>query len=89
MKAWKFLNKHKWCRGASALSAKGRLVDVTSKSAVSFCLIGAIEAVYRKKAEQAFRPLLEKLGPLMISDWNDNVCKSKRQAVALLKKLDI
>lgn len=82
--------KERWTKSAYARSKIGRVVDVTSKSAVRFCLIGAIERVYGRGENyiSATNKLVNVINTERIMAFNDNdktTFNMVRKAVRLAK----
>jgi hypothetical protein len=73
-----YIEAHGWCR--DALEHEGRV-----------CIFGAIRAVIQCDNMAVDREIVERLrrvtGRYMnVAAWNDKVCRSKKQAVAALRR---
>jgi len=68
-----YMREHGWCRGETA-DDLGRV-----------CLLGALMKTENMVASQVSSLQLRKLIDVSIPCWNDLICKSKEQAVAMLE----
>lgn len=68
-----FEDKKRWCAGAFAVNRKGWICEISSKSAVSFCLIGGVERVYETIDERrlAIKKLTQQSGACDLIIFND------------------
>ena len=80
MKPSEIINKYGWVQGSYGDNKRG------------YCLMGAIKRAYRgflsqRQAEEAVCSALGIHACLTgMATWNDEVCKSKRQVLAALRK---
>lgn len=79
--------KKGWCRGEAAVDSKGWGVPVRSRKAVAWCAIGSmIRAGIGEEIRNRLTPFLrDAIGTFGIADWNDEKCKSKREAVSKMR----
>jgi len=68
-----YIRQHGWCRGGTE-DDLGRV-----------CLLGALMKTETMVASQVSSLQLRKLIDVSITCWNDRICKSKEQAVAMLE----
>lgn len=83
-----------WTRNAFARNKKGQRVSPKSRSATTWCISGAVQAVTPSRHIREFqlRILLNavqaNLYPLDIDLYNDGVCSSQEEAVTLLAETE-
>jgi hypothetical protein len=95
-RAWKLIESVGWCQGKYRKDASGELC-VNPEAACSFCMIGALKAVYgggevyHLKLHDVRSRLVEKTDRVLIgiAEWNDDKKRTKEEVVAVLKELDI
>ncbi len=94
MKVKQLLNKKNWICGALACNEEGLEVNPRAKSAVSFCLLGAIKHCYRGSEITKITKLVQ--SELKAKDyypeidcWNDATTTSFGMVKRLVNKLDI
>ena len=85
-------DESKWTQNAWGRDATGRPVLWAPKTAVCWCLIGAIETCYPRPGEAT--PIDNKVrdaigGGLMISKWNDAPERTFAEVKALVERLDV
>lgn len=89
----------RWCQGTHACDANGEVVSPLEKEAVSFCALGAVLAVQKKKeAEHEFGEMffaykrallyLDKACPdrHLVFNYNDTEGRTQEEMVALFDK---
>ena len=84
-----------WTRGTVARNLNKERVAVNSPDAACFCLMGSVMRVARPKSnitmlfapeQRSYDFLRKAIGDdFGIPTWNDEICRSKRQAVAKLR----
>ena len=91
MKPSTVLKKYRWCKDYLAKDKEGKPVDVDSEKAVAFCIIGAIckSTPLEEDRRKCYYKLRNKSRIFSISDYNDVVCKSKAEAIRLLKSVGL
>lgn len=83
-----------WTRNALARNKKGRRVSPKSRSAITWCISGAVQAVTPSKHLRDFqlRVLLNavqaNLYPIDIDLYNDGVCSSQEEAIMLVAEIE-
>ena len=87
MKAWQAIQKG-WCRRVFARDTRGRAVSPSSKTAVSFCLMGAVARVYEGERYLPAYDLIQNELRGSLSQWND-AQRTARPVIALLKRLNL
>ena len=87
MKAWQWIEKG-WCRHVSAQDTMGGAVSPSSKTAVSFCLMGALARVYKGVRYRPIDKLIQNELRGSLSQWND-AQRTARPVIALLKRLNL
>ena len=91
MKAWEYLEKKgAWCHGAMARDKDDHPCYPGSKDAVTWCLLGAIFKAYPERRRGVIYSKMYKFLGLhdSMSTWNDDPKRTKRQVIALLKKVE-
>ena len=81
MKAYKVIQKYGWVQGDYGNTKDG------------FCIIGALRYAgsWKRLARKVGKVLDVPADPIMqgyISDWNDNPVRTKKEVIALLKKVE-
>ena len=89
MKAWQYVEKG-WCQGGLAIDNNGVQCSIFSNKAVAWCLIGAMMKVYScRKRKMLYDKMYQFVSPQWdLVEWNDYHKRTKRQVVALLKKVE-
>jgi len=89
MKIYELLNKpKKWTQGTNARNISGDRVDANSKTAICWCINGAMlkcyqNAVDRRRVDRALRSEIE-----LLTFWNDTTA-TYEDVIALTKRLDV
>lgn len=95
-KASKFLETHKWTKGAYSRDQNGNEVSIDSKKAVSWCVYGAICKVSgeilmsEKDLDDSYKRVVRIHGKKIGEDasyYNDFIAKDKRYIVRLLRRM--
>lgn len=85
-------DKSKWTKGWNAKTRKGNETDIEKRSAVCFCLYGAIWRAKHLDDEYNVNRALEKVRWKIGNDifsWNDDKYRTFKQVRALIVELDI
>lgn len=84
-------DESKWTRGSYARGVSGRTVDYLGKSAVCFCLMGAIMRAASTETEQKemYMAVNLKLNHRGIEGWNDAPERTFAEVRGLIEELDI
>lgn len=83
------LVKRGWCQGAFAETADGDVCDQYSRSAASWCALGAIfvaGGAYAREAREAFRGAISRRECTSITAWNDSADRTKPQVLRAFTK---
>lgn len=91
-----------WAQGAMALDARGEEVEVNSRRAVCWCLLGAVERVSPPGMLWTFEAgsLLDQLGAALrevdpkgreyaLAEWNDDPNRTQAQVLKLLARAEL
>jgi hypothetical protein len=72
-----------WTQWSLARGKSGRAVEPTGRAAISWCMTGAIWAYGgESRLTKAIRNIV---GAATAIGWNDEVCQSQAQAVAVMR----
>lgn len=94
--AIKLLKENEWTRGALARNYDGDEVEFYSKNACAFCVLGAIDRAHVELNNMSLNSVAAVeiriaarlvTGGYYISPWNDNICKSKEEAINFLENV--
>lgn len=83
-------DKSKWCKHATAESISGEALSATSKYAVAWCLLGAIDKCYPHPTE--FTKVILKVHRHLkrpIAGWNDHKDRTFPEVKQLVMELGI
>ena len=94
MKAYELLkNNSAWCQHALAKTKTGKRTSPHSKTATSWCLMGAVEKCYGRAyslhKEAALEAIRNHLGIWDCAMWNDEPHRTFKEVRALLKKVNV
>lgn len=88
MKIWELLDSpEKWTTKTCARDKNGKQVSSNDSSAVSWCLLGAVDKCYSEEHRGVVRKIRNKLGINLIGEWNDE--QTFENVLKLAKELDI
>lgn len=83
-----FLTKENWTKGAYARDQCNYTINFMSPLACKFCLMGAFLRHNQIMSSQ-FKSLIDELGGVLISEWNDAPERTFEDVHNLCVKLDI
>ena len=92
MKPSDFVKKG-WCQHMSARDSHRKPVHVTDPEAAAWCMAGAVSAAYWedvKRRGSIYDKLRAALGGESVSaipQWNDAICRTQAEVVALLEQI--
>lgn len=85
-----FSRAKNWTKYHSAISANNQVVNVDSRKAVAFCLLGGLVRCYTPGAYQNIVRMIQcHLGINSISNWNDAPKRTFKDIKKLIKDLNI
>lgn len=88
MKPSQLLREKGWCQYIYAEDAKGTAVNCREMSAMSFCMIGAIGAIYHDTTTvREIRDKLDKYLGHPHASWNDDPSRTKDEVIAALEAI--
>ena len=83
-----------WTQNADARTSSGVGISLEKPEAVSFCILGAVDRVYKteSKRNRVAARIQASLGVKYygeVVDWNDDPARTHAEVLALCEKLDI
>lgn len=86
MKPSELLEKHGWCQHVCARDANGGAVDPCDRSAVSWCVMGALfKCIQPEEHNEACKKLRQVMKTGHFGDWNDAPGRTKEEAIEALR----
>ena len=79
-----------WCQGMSAQEVSGESCNANDSNAMSWCLIGSLQAAYptRDEAfEKVVNKLVKKLDTIALAKWNDDPKRTQAEVIELLQSI--
>jgi hypothetical protein len=89
MKIHELITADSWTKGFMAADSQNHCVEIDSKSAVKWCLLGWQRKVYPESFWDVYKKINAFLNINSSSDWNDSRDRTFSEVLAVLKKLDL
>ena len=82
-------DESKWCQGALAFDQQNKIVFWGTKTAIRWCLVGAIFRTYGLSNPMPFNAICTRLQDGDLEAWNDDKARTFAEVKALVDELDI